>query len=90
MRICVGYGDIYPQTPMGRYVAVIAALLAGLLLIQLCQPAALPLSLSLALAISLSRAVLVPMLGRGRSAGDVSKAAQLDMKESSHGMRAVT
>ena len=27
----VGYGDIYPQTPMGRQVAVIAALLAGLL-----------------------------------------------------------
>ena len=25
----VGYGDIYPQTPMGRQVAVIAALLAG-------------------------------------------------------------
>jgi hypothetical protein len=27
----VGYGDIYPQTPMGRYIAVIAALLAVVL-----------------------------------------------------------
>lgn len=25
----VGYGDTYPKTPSGRYVAIIAALLAG-------------------------------------------------------------